>query len=1653
MGVVSRRVWGAIQTTPAMKILTPYFFARKYTKLSFGLSLLLTVTLTQAAHREMQQGDTLVFGLDPSWSTGSEFNKAFDGDVSTFYDYAYKTAESYVGFDHGVQAVPVEIHFTARKRFSARMVGGQFQGSNESATSGFETIYEVVTNPGEDSQVVELDTTNAYRYYRYLAPANSYGNIAEFEIVAVEMSAAQSLPAAPDGFRFGDVNGVTVFGLDPAWRSGREFEKAFDGDADTYYDYKYADRESFVGVDHGEAAVPTAINFAPRGKYPQRMITGRFEGSNESPYSGYELIYEITEKPVSGVQTVSLNTTNAYRYYRYLAPEGSYGAIAEFSIDVAVPGSESEEESASEEAAIEIEPVEEIEHTASAEPVAPVVETAPEPIVLEAPVVVEAPVNYPEGYRESVVGENVVFGLDPSWRDGREFENAFDGNPSTYYDYKYSDRVAFLGVDAGEAIVPEQIVFQARAKYSERMIGGLVQGSNENSVSGYETIYEISADPSESLQTIDLNTEKAYRYFRYVAPLNSYGNIAVFSVFAGESEEEEFAENTEDTEELEEEPVAPVSVPFASTANNDGQPGVLLSFNLEVGGLVSAAVYDLNGRMVRTLLEGAQLESGSHQVIWDGLNRDGQAVAAGQYTFKLLQGEGLTTEYVTSLGINPGTNDYDTWVGNHDGASSIAVDSTGMYVAAQITETAPVILKQSLDGSQRFWTKYRGDVTIERFQGGVALASDDNGKLFMLQQNGYLQVIDSDTGKLKSSWDVLPASETREMWNYLHDGDKVADVDMAAYASTLVLSFFRDDLLQWRDPSTGSVLTELSIDSPRGIAVLNSEEVLVASGDRVYRVSRSGDAQLVISAGLNHPERISIDRSNHTILVTDGYDDCQVKRFDFSGNLLNTHGRLGGRLDGNYVASDFREVSDIVSDGQGGFFVAEPLSGARRLAHFNAAGSVVKEWFGGQSYYAWAEPDPRDSSSVWYYTGSEMVLSELDLENKSWSVKETWDTAELANGLIKQNYGHRASWRVLYQGNQRYLVSESAPQVLAHSEGELRAVSITSNNDEQKERASELAGRANDFKAFRWLDANGDGQPQADEFTFTSHNHVPDGKTITDDFTLITSDRQTNALVVNRTHALWSTYGPYYPVGNEAGVNAVAVSAHTSIRAADRGTGSFMSSEGDYYSHYNLENEAHGVFWPTDWSGVSRFVKVDADGNEIWRVGRHAYHGGLAGSHGTTYIDTPAGQLHVPVKVIGEVGDSIVLADRVENPAIAWTKDGLYMGEFFDQRVDDGLPSLVYVFFIDEEGTPAITTSDNASGGRVIRYEDGTVLWFTQGRNSVPVYQVTGWDDFTRSEHSFELSTASVVAAANGSGLAVEYFTGELDHSSSVTGVETQVWNGVPRDGDGHDEVVDGRWGNVYDWTNGPELLNQDTDFTARWRGELEAPLSEDFTFSIYARGGVRLWINGYLIINSWNQSTERFESAPVRLVAGERYSVQLDYESAEVQSSLSLNWESRSLDRARIPSEFLYPVTSAPVYLPIIDASDYIEAASFDTDSGGMDEALVDAYSVRGYRQWGLGNSGSYLGYSDIDFGTGLSSILVEASGSASIERESFPVILEFRLGSPTGELLASVTLNAELSTYSLPIPSVSGVQDVYVVNATEEKWHHVDFRWFKFQ
>jgi flagellar hook assembly protein FlgD len=65
--------------------------------------------------------------------------------------------------------------------------------------------------------------------------------------------------------------------------------------------------------------------------------------------------------------------------------------------------------------------------------------------------------------------------------------------------------------------------------------------------------------------------------------------------------------------------------------------GTLIQFALPSARSVSLEVYDVTGRLVRTLVDGP-LAAGSHAIQWDGRSKAGQLLPGGVYLYRIRSG-------------------------------------------------------------------------------------------------------------------------------------------------------------------------------------------------------------------------------------------------------------------------------------------------------------------------------------------------------------------------------------------------------------------------------------------------------------------------------------------------------------------------------------------------------------------------------------------------------------------------------------------------------------------------------------------------------------------------------------------------------------------------------------------------------------------------------------------------------------------------------------------------------------------------------------------------------------------------------------------------------------------------------------------------------
>jgi len=113
-----------------------------------------------------------------------------------------------------------------------------------------------------------------------------------------------------------------------------------------------------------------------------------------------------------------------------------------------------------------------------------------------------------------------------------------------------------------------------------------------------------------------------------------------------------------------------------------------------------------------------------------------------------------------------------------------------------------------------------------------------------------------------------------------------------------------------------------------------------------------------------------------------------------------------------------------------------------------------------------------------------------------------------------------------------------------------------------------------------------------------------------------------------------------------------------------------------------------------------------------------------------------------------------------------------------------------------------------------------------------------------------------------------------------------------------------------FDWVNASPSAGVGADsFAVRWEGFVEAPSTGNYTFWTQSDDGVRLWVNGNLVIDNWTLHSATWNSAaPVALQAGQRYALRMEMFERGGQAVARLHWQTPGNPaRVAVPSSQLF--------------------------------------------------------------------------------------------------------------------------------------------------
>jgi hypothetical protein len=203
----------------------------------------------------------------------------------------------------------------------------------------------------------------------------------------------------------------------------------------------------------------------------------------------------------------------------------------------------------------------------------------------------------------------------------------------------------------------------------------------------------------------------------------------------------------------------------------------------------------------------------------------------------------------------------------------------------------------------------------------------------------------------------------------------------------------------------------------------------------------------------------------------------------------------------------------------------------------------------------------------------------------------------------------------------------------------------------------------------------------------------------------------------------------------------------------------------------------------------------------------------------------------------------------------------------------------------------------------------------------------------------------------NGNGLRAEYVLASIPGLPLLTTAEPTV--------DFDDEYL----------TEGGEAVGNN-DFMVKWTGEVQAIYSQEYIFHTSAKGGALLKINGQILCDSLNNTTVS-SSDTIALVAGQKYGLEFTYKKTGEKAQASLEWESSSQVRQRIPRYQLFsrPMPSEGL-VSAYDSENY-DGYSATLKFGAYDSTALDraGFASRTIRALKVTNGFNVLLFSENNF------------------------------------------------------------------------------------
>ena len=554
----------------------------------------------------------------------------------------------------------------------------------------------------------------------------------------------------------------------------------------------------------------------------------------------------------------------------------------------------------------------------------------------------------------------------------------------------------------------------------------------------------------------------------------------------------------------------------------------------------------------------------------------------------------------------------------------------------------------------------------------------------------------------------------------LKDWQQISLGGFAAMGGKLYLANQRANAIQVFDAKTAEKLGDIPLANPAALAVYQGK-LLAVSGNAIALVDPAArQTSTLIPEGALRPAGLAADVQGN-IYVSDVATNT-VKVFDATGNALKTIGKPGGAYKGTYDPERMVNPRGLAVASNGWLWVTEERTTPKRVVAWDlATGKVVKEKFGPTAYGAGGGGFDVADQTRWIGQGAQW---QLDFATKSATC-----TSILGSHFEAMHYeylhqdgrtfligtaGYTAISELLPDGSVKDLAFIGSTHRFSFALGwNPPAPFIEAFNKTYPTRVGKFGDKG---PGVLWVDKNGDGEMQVEEFDFSTDvenfagaywGHEQRDLTLR----LPATVKGKRVIAVLKPDGFYPGGAPKYPTLNAACTTGtlIALDSNELETAVDR-FGNLVVNSDPKMTSFAPDGKLRWTY-PNRWSNVHGSHAAPLP--EIGMMQGALFFLGMA----------PLDETSDVFMMNGNHGRFFVI-----------TSDGLYLDEMFkDVRLTGGVD--------------AYLIGGECFGGMFNKSTKDGQYYLQSGHTDYRIFRISGLNEIKRSAGTFTVTAAQVAAA------------------------------------------------------------------------------------------------------------------------------------------------------------------------------------------------------------------------------------------------------------------------------------------------------------------